>query len=84
MLFLFGCLVLVLCNFDFAIDRIEVSMRTWRKHTIDFVLLDAALFSLQHKVAFKVIDIQVQFDRLELVVIRIVITHTWLISEALL
>lgn len=55
------------------------------QHAIDIVYFLLGFLILQHhKVTFEVIDVQVELDRLEVIVIRVVITFARQVLEVML
>ena len=58
-------------------------MITRRQHPEYFVDV-LIVFILNHQIAFKVIDVEMELDRLEDIVIGVVIGLAWLVYEAML
>ena len=58
-------------------------MRARRQHSMNLVFF-ICRFSFSHEVSVVVINVQMQFYGIELIVVWITVAFTWLISEAML
>lgn len=66
-----------------AVDTEEVAMISRRQHSVNFVF-GVLLAMLHHEIALEMVNIQMKFDRLELVMVGFVVANTWLVGESML
>ena len=78
---------MILSYRDLAVTREEVTMRPRWQHAIYFIhhlTLTFIICTFHHKIALKVVDVQMEFDRFKRIMVRVVITDTTLVYKVVL